>query len=100
MLTLEELNLKLLSELREIAGTFALENTSKLSKKDLIYRILDKQALSPEPLPSEVPSPAKSTPAKRKRTVKAQEAIADPLPTNVPEPVQVLASTQEPETPK
>jgi transcription termination factor Rho len=48
MYNIEELNLKLLSELRDIAEQFEVENFRKLSKKELIYKILDKQALMPD----------------------------------------------------
>ena len=42
-----ELNDKLEDELREIAGKLNIEKFNSLSKQDLIYRILDYQALNP-----------------------------------------------------
>lgn len=42
-----ELNDKLEDELREIAGKLNIEKFNSLSKQDLIYRILDHQALNP-----------------------------------------------------
>ena len=48
MYTIEELNVRLLSELKEIAEELGLKNFKKLSKKDLIYTILDQQAVLPE----------------------------------------------------
>ncbi len=48
MYTIEELNVRLLSELKEIAEELGLKNYKKLSKKDLIYKILDQQAVLPE----------------------------------------------------
>jgi transcription termination factor Rho len=48
MYTLEELNVRLLSELKEIAQDLEIPNFKKLQKKDLIYKILDVQAASPE----------------------------------------------------
>ncbi|MCD4664314.1 MAG: transcription termination factor Rho [Bacteroidales bacterium] len=42
-----ELNGKLVSELREIAKKLNIEKTDKLKKQDLIYKILDYQALHP-----------------------------------------------------
>ncbi len=48
MYTIEELNVRLLSELKEIAEELGLKNFKKLSKKDLIYQILDQQAVLPE----------------------------------------------------
>jgi len=44
MLTIEELNLKLLSELKEIAEKFEVKDFNKLTKKDLVYKILDQQS--------------------------------------------------------
>lgn len=48
MYTIEELNLRLLSELKEIAEELGLKNYKKLTKKELIYEILDQQAVTPE----------------------------------------------------
>lgn len=48
MYNIEELNLKLLSELKEIAEHLEVDNFRKLSKKELIYKILDQQAILPE----------------------------------------------------
>ena len=48
MYTIEELNLRLLSELREIAEALNVKNVSKLAKQDLVYKILDQQAITPE----------------------------------------------------
>ncbi len=48
MYKIEELNVLLLSELREIAEKLGLKGIGKVNKKDLIYRILDQQALVPE----------------------------------------------------
>lgn len=43
-----ELNAKLVGELREIAGKLGVSKVDSLKKKDLIYRILDEQALKPK----------------------------------------------------
>jgi transcription termination factor Rho len=47
MHTIEELDDKLLSELREIAESLEIQNTKKLAKQELIYKILDAQSLRP-----------------------------------------------------
>ncbi len=47
MYNIDELNLKLLSELKEIADTFQV-NTKKLTKQELVYKILDEQAKLPD----------------------------------------------------
>ncbi|GAA4404420.1 transcription termination factor Rho [Nibrella viscosa] len=49
MYNIEELNLKLLSELRAIADEFGISDTSKYQKKELVYKILDQQARMPVP---------------------------------------------------
>jgi transcription termination factor Rho len=48
MYNIEELQVRLLSELREIAEELNVKNFKKLPKKDLIYKILDQQAILPE----------------------------------------------------
>jgi len=48
MYTIEDLNVRLLSELKEIADELEVKNYKKLAKKDLVYKILDQQALTPE----------------------------------------------------
>ncbi len=48
MYTIQELNVHLLSELKEIAETLGLSNYKKLPKKELIYKILDFQAANPD----------------------------------------------------
>lgn len=47
MYTIDELNLKLLPDLQAIAKKFKVPNIVKLSKKELVYRILDQQATIP-----------------------------------------------------
>ncbi len=48
MYTIEDLNVRLLSELRQIAEDLGVKNSNKLAKKELIYKILDQQAIIPE----------------------------------------------------
>ncbi|SFG85478.1 transcription termination factor Rho [Pontibacter chinhatensis] len=47
MYKIEELKDRLLSELKEIAEQLGVKNFKKLSKQDLIYKILDQQAVTP-----------------------------------------------------
>ena len=47
MYDIVELNSKLVADLREIAKNLNIPKTDKLLKKDLIYKILDQQALNP-----------------------------------------------------
>ncbi len=47
MYTIEELDDKLLSELRDIAESLEISNSKKLPKQELVYKILDAQSLKP-----------------------------------------------------
>ncbi len=89
MLTLDELNLKLLSELKEIAGKNGIADYAKLPKKELISRIFNQQepvkAVEPEIVPSDDDEPKK----KRARRIITTEA-----------PVQVKPSTARPNKPR
>ncbi len=52
MYNIDELKDRLLSELKEIAEDLGVTNFKKLSKQDLVYKILDQQAVTPpEQLP-------------------------------------------------
>jgi transcription termination factor Rho len=70
MYNIEELNLKLLSELKEIAEELGVSQYKKLPKKELIYKILDQQALLPE---SKLPKKETSTTAPKQEKPKAEE---------------------------
>lgn len=94
MYTIEQLNLKLLSELKQIAQDFQVQNVNNLSKKEIIYRILDQQAIMPESLPEQVavptpePAPVLNQPAaapvpEKRNTRKTPKAVA---PAPAPEP--------------
>jgi transcription termination factor Rho len=61
MYNLLQLNSMKVAELKEFADKLAIDNADKLKKQDLIYKILDVQALKAEPTASE-PS-AESAPA-------------------------------------
>jgi len=57
MYNIDELQVRLLSELREIAEELDLKNYKRLNKQDLIYKILDQQAVLPdEKLPAKKPA--------------------------------------------
>ncbi|WP_324676140.1 transcription termination factor Rho [Hymenobacter sp. GOD-10R] len=57
MYNIEELKDRLLSELKEIAEELNVGNFKKLSKQDLIYKILDQQAVTPtDKLPKKLKS--------------------------------------------
>jgi len=71
MYDIVELNGKLATELRQIAKDFNIPKTDKLLKKDLIYKILDYQALNPSKEVLETEK-KKSTQKSRKRVVPAR----------------------------
>ncbi|HYF69251.1 MAG TPA: transcription termination factor Rho [Ohtaekwangia sp.] len=58
MYTIDDLNVRLLSELKDIAEGMGVKNAKKLSKQDLIYKILDQQAVAGDVAP---PTQAKKT---------------------------------------
>ena len=74
MYNIDELNVRLLSELKEIAEELGVKNFKKLAKKDLVYKILDQQAITPEDdLPEKKPAekkPTESKPARKPHTPK------------------------------
>ena len=58
MYNIEELRIRLLSELKEIAEELGVKNFKNLKKDDLVYAILDQQAITPEQaLPKKKPNP-------------------------------------------
>jgi len=70
MPTIDDLNIKLLSELREIAGSLGIPDHAKLPKKELINRILSQQgAPAPvaEPVAVEAPEPDDSSAEPKKK---------------------------------
>jgi transcription termination factor Rho len=58
MYTIDDLNVRLLSELKDIAEQMGVKNAKKLSKQELVYKILDQQAVTGEAPGSKKPAPA------------------------------------------
>lgn len=56
MYTIDDLNVKLLSELKDLAEQMGVKNAKKLSKQELVYKILDQQAISGEAPGSKKPA--------------------------------------------
>lgn len=71
MYNIEELNVRLLSELKEIAEDLGVKNYKKLPKKELIYKILDQQAILPD---TEIPV-AKKNPKPENNTVREEKKV-------------------------
>jgi transcription termination factor Rho len=82
-----QLNDMLLPELHDVAEQLSIPNYKKLNKQDLVYKILDSQAVTE----SGKPETKKKTPAKGKKTVKASTS-------NGTEEAEVISSEEE--TPK
>jgi len=85
MYTIDDLNVRLLSELKEIAEEMGVKNAKKLSKQDIIYKILDQQAIAGESTPDKAASPS-LTPAteaepERKLRPRRRENVAPTPPT-------------------
>ncbi|WP_057939066.1 transcription termination factor Rho [Algoriphagus resistens] len=81
MYNIEELRVRLLSELKEIAEELGVKNHKSLKKDELVYAILDQQAITPEKaLPKKKPS----------ATVEPTQAAEKPKPAPA-------KSTEEPE---
>ena len=89
MYNIEELRIRLLSELKEIAEELGVKNHKSLKKDDLVYAILDQQAITPEQaLPKKKPSIVENSPEPEVTKPKAEEPkkpIATPSAPEEPE---------------
>ncbi len=91
MHTLDDLNVMLISELKEIAEGLGVKNAKKLNKEELVYKILDQQAVAGEkaaPKKSEQEIERKMRPRKRENVAPA------PIETQ-PEKVNEEESSEE-----
>jgi transcription termination factor Rho len=73
MHTIDDLNLKLLSELKEIAEAAGIKNAKKMTKEELVYKILDQQAVNGEVTPKAEAHP------ERKMRPRKRENVAPPV---------------------
>jgi transcription termination factor Rho len=80
MYTIDDLNVRLLSELKEIAEGMGVKNAKKLTKQDLVYKILDQQAVSGDAAPASKQSSAPEADAERKMRPRRRENVAPPAP--------------------
>ena len=98
MYTIDDLNVRLLSELKEIAEDMGVKNAKKLAKQDLIYKILDQQAVAGESSAktnssTEPVSPGVSTEPERKMRPRRRENVA-PTPPPPPKPEEDFSSDE------
>jgi transcription termination factor Rho len=70
MYTIDDLNVRLLSELKEIAEGMGVKNAKKLTKQDLVYKILDQQAVAGEAEAAPAPKKASSQEAEPERKMR------------------------------
>jgi transcription termination factor Rho len=83
MYNIEELRIRLLSELKEIAEELGVKNHKSLKKDDLVYAILDQQAITPEQaLPKKKPSIAENSPEPEATIPKPAEEKKQAAPTS------------------
>ncbi len=88
MYNIEELKDRLLSELKEIAEDLGVKNFKKLSKQDLIYKILDQQAVTPpEKIAKKYKTPS-STAEITTNNVEERKPVATEEPVAVEAPAQ------------
>ncbi|MEO9965972.1 MAG: transcription termination factor Rho [Reichenbachiella sp.] len=85
MYKIEELNDRLLSELKEIAESLGIKNYKKAAKKDLVYKILDEQAINPIPAAEKKAEeqkkekPVEKTASKKEPSKKKESKSSDDL---------------------
>ena len=110
MHTINELKDRLLSDLKEIAEQLSVGNFKRLSKQDLIYKILDQQALTPGPAeqseavpasanPVPAPAPAPRTPAKAASRRPAPSTAEQPF-SDVAPPTAATPPSRTPREPR
>jgi transcription termination factor Rho len=83
MYTIDDLNVRLLSELKEIAEGMGVKNAKKLTKQDLIYKILDEQAVSGESEAAPAPKKAvvqEAEPERKMRPRRRENVAPTPKP--------------------
>ncbi len=104
MYDISQLNDMLLPELQDVADNLKIEDFKKLSKQELVYTILDKQAVAGNGV--KTAAPANGERPKRRRIIKAttsnstEEAIVeDTSDTSVPAPVEAAAEESKKHTP-
>ncbi|MGB3464792.1 MAG: transcription termination factor Rho [Cyclobacteriaceae bacterium] len=74
MYNIDDLNIRLLSELRDISEGLGMKNYKKLPKKDLIYAILEHQAIMPD---SEIQKVKDKVSAEKSEKNSAEKPVAE-----------------------
>ncbi len=92
MHTIEQLDDKLLSELKDIAETLGVSNSKKLSKQDLVYKILDMQAKTVDVKPTL----ERNNPIKQEETTEGMSETPKKRPRVKRENVKEIENSFEP----
>ncbi|MDR1344315.1 MAG: transcription termination factor Rho [Tannerellaceae bacterium] len=92
-----ELNERLLSELQKIAGELGIKKVSSLKKEDLVYRILDEQAISIAGIQVEKAKVKEARKAKEKEAHKAGRQAKTRKNAKSTIPQQTQAGSTEPD---
>src|SRR6188768_3963548 len=95
MYTIDDLNVRLLSELKDIAEEMGVKNAKKLAKQDLVYKILDQQALKDEPVPAKKQSDDDKKMRPRRRENVAPAAAPSKRETAPAQPRQPVQKQQD-----
>jgi len=85
MYTIDDLNVKLLSELKEMAEGMGIKNARKLGKEELVYKILDEQAVSGEAAPAPQQAARSNNEGERKMRPRRRENVAPDAEVRQPE---------------
>lgn len=97
MYKIEELKDRLLSELKEIAEDLGVKNFKKLSKQDLVYKILDQQAITPpDKLPKKVKSSSSTAVASETAATENTITISEVQEVNEEQAAPVAEATAQP----
>jgi transcription termination factor Rho len=101
MFDILQLNDMLVPELRDIAERLKIDNYQKLGKQDLVYKILDKQAVAPDLAGNQNPVKEKETAAdgrpkkgRRKPAHQAEVPTVEAVTETVPELMEVPAESE------
>jgi len=91
MYNITDLDLLLISELRDIAEKLVIKNSKKLTKEELIYKILDKQAVIPDSELSNLPTLPKTKIAEATSSEEKTEEVVVEEPKEIikREPIRV-----------
>ena len=94
-----ELNSKKVAELREVAKELNIKKADTLKKQDLIYKILDEQAINPAAMPAKEPKPVETKIKEPKPTrsipERSKESSREPVKEPVRKAEQVAAEFKE-----